>query len=269
LFLRVEQLVTPGDGPIDRLLTLWQVACADAREKDVVLEPMEQVIRRQYLHPGCGQFERERQCIEPSADRDDGAAVARGQPKGGLERPDPFDEELHGGNADEISRRDDARVRLARERSDRVEPFPAHAERGATGGEDAERCGRRHEIGDHRRRLQDLLAVIEQQQDWPFLVARHPDAPRQVDRSDVGQAQSFGDGGRHERGITHAGQLDEHRAGRAGVRDATSDLEGQPRLSDSPGTQKRNQPGTGITQPIVQRLQVGVAPDEARQRQRK
>ena len=44
LLVRVEQLIAPGDRRIHRLLAFGEIARADGREQDVVLEPAEQIL---------------------------------------------------------------------------------------------------------------------------------------------------------------------------------------------------------------------------------
>jgi hypothetical protein len=56
-------------------LALGEIAWADGREQDVVLESAQQALRRQYLDPRGRQFERERQCIEPATNRKHRRAV--------------------------------------------------------------------------------------------------------------------------------------------------------------------------------------------------
>ena len=65
----VEQLVAPVDRRAQRALALRQVAGAAGEERQPLLEPFEQLRRRERLHPRGGELERERQVVEAAADR--------------------------------------------------------------------------------------------------------------------------------------------------------------------------------------------------------
>ena len=75
LFVRIEQLVTPGDGPVHGLLTFGEIASTDTREPGVALETMQQILRRQRFQPGSCQLESQRQRIESPADRGHGGRI--------------------------------------------------------------------------------------------------------------------------------------------------------------------------------------------------
>ena len=64
LAVRVEQLITPGERGIHRLLACGQITQADGREQDVVFESAEKVVRGQHSHPWSCQLERERHSVE-------------------------------------------------------------------------------------------------------------------------------------------------------------------------------------------------------------
>ena len=105
LFVRVEQLITPGDGRIHRLLAGGKIARAGGREQDVVLEPAEQTLGGQHFDPRRCELERERQCIEPLANRGHGHAVRGREAEVGLHIPNAFHEEAHCGSTYEVGRR--------------------------------------------------------------------------------------------------------------------------------------------------------------------
>ena len=102
LLVRAEQLITPGDRRIDRLLAFGEIARADGREQDIVRESAKQILRRQHFDPRGRQLERERQGIEPSTNRRHGGAVRGREAKVRLHVPHPFHEEPHRGSAREI-----------------------------------------------------------------------------------------------------------------------------------------------------------------------
>ena len=102
---RGKELITPSNGRIHRLLAFREVARTDRREQDVVLERMEQVLRREHFDPWGRELEREWQRIEPMADLGHSGAVRRGQAKVGLHVPNPLHEEAHRWTAAEIGDR--------------------------------------------------------------------------------------------------------------------------------------------------------------------
>ena len=80
----VEQLVAPLDRAAERALALGQVSRAAGEEPQPLLEPLEDLRRRERLHARGGQLERERQVVEPPADLGDGLVglEARARPRG-------------------------------------------------------------------------------------------------------------------------------------------------------------------------------------------
>jgi hypothetical protein len=74
-------------------LALGEIARPDGREQHVVLQPAQQTLECQDFDPRGGQLERERQGIEATANRGDGASIRGGEAKVGLDVANPFDEE--------------------------------------------------------------------------------------------------------------------------------------------------------------------------------
>ena len=92
--------------------------------------------------------------------------------------------------------------------------------------------------------------------------------PRQVARGDVGQSKRFGNRRRDERRIAKGGQRDEHHARRVFVCDRAGQFQRQAGLPDASGTDERDQASRGIGEPAPQRLDVGIAAEQARERKR-
>jgi hypothetical protein len=103
--VRGEQLVTPSDRRIHRLLALGEIAWPDGREQDVVPEAAEEILSRQDFDPWGRQLEGERQGIEPSTNRRHGRAVRGCEAKVRLHVSNPFHEESHRGDARQIGGR--------------------------------------------------------------------------------------------------------------------------------------------------------------------
>ena len=102
---RGQELITPGDRRIHRLLAFGEIARADGREQDVVLESAEQILGRQHFDPRGRELEGERQGIEPSTNRRHGGAVRGREAKVRLHVPNPLHEEPHRGSARQIGGR--------------------------------------------------------------------------------------------------------------------------------------------------------------------
>ena len=68
LLLRGEQIVAPGDGIAHRLLACRQGAGAARQERQALLQPLQQGLRREDFDPRGGQLDGQRQPVEPGAD---------------------------------------------------------------------------------------------------------------------------------------------------------------------------------------------------------
>ena len=100
------------------------------------------------------------------------------------------------------------------------------------------------------------------------VAARGAHASRQIDRGDVRQSERFGDRRRDERGCRIGGQRHEDDAGCALRGDRACELERQARLADASGSNQRDEARRGISEPLPQRLHVGIAAEQSGQRER-
>ena len=116
-------------------------------------------------------------------------------------------------------------------------------------------------------RRPDLLEIVEHQQRG-LTGARGPCTPRQVTSRHVGKPESLGDRRRYEGRVANHSQRDEHHAGGALVGDCTCEFERQARLSRASRTGECDQAGGRISQPLPQRLHIGLAAEKRRQRHR-
>jgi hypothetical protein len=119
-------------------LPFGQIAPSGGREQDIVHESAEQILGRQHFDPRGRQFQRERQRIEPPANRGHRGAIRLREAKVWLHVPSPFHEQPQRGRAREIGGRPRIDVRIQRERPHDVLPLASHAERGAAGGQHPE-----------------------------------------------------------------------------------------------------------------------------------
>jgi hypothetical protein len=164
LLIGAEQLIAPGDGRIHRLLTFGKIARADRREQDVLLKALEQTVEREQLGPWRRELERERQSVEPPANRRHRGAVARREPKVRLHVANTFREQPHRRTSRQIRRR-------------RSGGFSSHASGPTTYSRSPRRRrGARlvmsscrqwnacEKFREQRRRIEDMFEIVEHQQ---------------------------------------------------------------------------------------------------------
>ncbi len=263
-FVLGEQLPAPVDHGAQGAVPVEGRAGAAVEQPEPVVQPVRDLTGGQGAQPGRGQFEGQRQAVELAADPDhrvDGVVVhgEAGAGRGGALR-----EERDGG----------VRERPLRsvagcghgERRDRPERLAGDAERLAAGGEHGEPgCGGQQALGEAGRVLDQVLAVVQDQQDVP---ARHGpgdplDGPGRVSRAGGHsgvrrRAEGRQHGPRHAvraGGVGEFGQPDVRGGqGRGGGG------EGQPGLADAARAGQGDQPGAA--QAFLNGRQVGVPADQ-------
>jgi hypothetical protein len=162
---RRQQVDAPGDGPAQRLLPFRPVPPAAHQEGEAVLQPLEQRLRRQQLHPGRGQLDGERQPVEVPADRRHGGPVVWRELEAGPCRLGPVDEEADGLVLGEEVRRRQMPVALRHaQRRDGVLVLPPDAEPHPAADQDLDGRGRPQELGDEGGCDGHLLEVVQHQQ---------------------------------------------------------------------------------------------------------
>ncbi len=264
LFVGVEELITPGNRRIHRLLPFGEIARTNRREQDVALEPAEQVLDCEHLDPRRCELEGERQCIEPAANCRDRRDVPRREPKVGLYVLHPFQKEAYSGSARQIGRRHGLRARFQFERADRIFPLASDTERSPAGNQHSKRRDRCQKIGNEWRGVQHLFEIVEHQH-RRAIAAGEARAHRQVTRDYVRQPERLGDHRCDERRIPRRGKRHEHDAGRTFCHDRMRDLERETRLPGSARSGEGNEPCSGICEPVPQCLHVGVATEKGGQ----
>jgi hypothetical protein len=157
-------------------------------------------------------------------------------------------------------------MRVQGERPHRVLSFASQVQRGAAGDQHAKRFGRRQDLGDERRRLEDLLEVVEDEQ-RRGAVPRGLHPPRQIRHRGVDEPQGLGNRRRDETSIPDCRQRHEHHARRAIGRDLPSDFQCQPRLAGSARPGECNEASGAIRQPLPERFEIVLAADKRRRRQ--
>ncbi|MGH2599478.1 MAG: hypothetical protein ACRDJ9_08835, partial [Dehalococcoidia bacterium] len=84
-----EEGVGPGDGGAHRLVARWLVAAADGEEGERVVEAGQDRRHWQVGEAGGGEFERQRQAVEASAEGGHVGRVLLRQGESGAGRPRP------------------------------------------------------------------------------------------------------------------------------------------------------------------------------------
>ena len=172
LFSRFEQLIAPRDGGIHRPLPLGQIACAVRRAQRVRVEArsksfaLSAFIQRAASSRASGSASRRRQMAAIVG------ALAIGRiAKSGQDISNAFEKVAPLLSPREVVRRHrGGGGRVERERRDDVFALAAEPQRGAAGREHAQRLHAAQQLGHQRRRLQQVLEVVEHQQRRPFLV---------------------------------------------------------------------------------------------------
>ena len=208
-----QQVVAPVERRPQRLLARQRRPAAAGQQPEAVVQPRGDLLDRQRPHPRRRQLERQRDAVQPPADRGHRRRVRRrssANPAGRAGRP--LDEEPP------LGRRPRRRTvgRPARGRSGR--PARARARpsrrRCASGSRlvarrRRSRAGAQQRLGQPRARVDQVLAVVQHQQQAPWRPARRP-----ASRSAAGPAaratpSAPRDRRRHERRVGQRRQLDQ------------------------------------------------------------
>jgi hypothetical protein len=261
--LGAEQVVAPGDRGAQRPLPLREVAGPPAEQREAAAQAGQERRRRPEAAARRGEFDRQRDPIQPPADLAHGRGGLRPEGEGGVHRLRPLGEQPDGGGA---GRR---RVRSRRdvERPEPVRVLPPHAQDHPAGDQDRQPRAPREEVGEGRGGPDHLLEVVQHQEQVPVPERRHqPLRQRLTARLFDPQAQRRR--GQDGRWVADGRQRDEGgpvperwpQVGRHG--------EGQPGLADArwPGDGEQAD-GPAGDQPAHRRA-VPVAPDEPGQRDR-
>ena len=159
-----EQRVAPGNRPAQGLLALRQVTGAPDEQGQGLIQPGDQRRGRQELDPCRRQFERQGQAIEPLGDPGDGGRVLLAKDEIRSRGAGAVDEQPH---RLAVRHRGDRRALLAGhlQRRDFELLLAADVQRRAAGHHDLQLGRSPQDRGDHGRRGDQVLEIIEQQQD--------------------------------------------------------------------------------------------------------
>ena len=93
LLRRIEQIMTPGDRPSQRLLSLREVPATSGEEREPAVETRQDRFRREESHARRRQLDGEREAVQATTDGDDRFRVLFGQLEVVLHRAGAIDEE--------------------------------------------------------------------------------------------------------------------------------------------------------------------------------
>ena len=201
-----QQLVAPADRRLEGALPLGQVTGARDEEREPLVQPLEQRVRREYPDARRGELDREGQVVEPTADlRAD--RVVDIDVLGRHRRPLP--EQLHGG-------------RLGQRRQ-RVLPLGGDAQQLAARHDRTHSRTRREQRRDVAGGPDHLLEVVQQEQALGV-----PEMPGEL----VIGADRVRDRGEDVRRVADRREPDEPDPVRERGRRLAGDRDGEPRLAD-------------------------------------
>ncbi len=259
----VQQVPGPVDDGAQGLLAGQRGAAAVAEEAEAVVETVGDLARGEHPQPGGGQFDGERQPVQPAADLGAGGG-------GRLVR---VDTETGAGGGTAFG--EQAQCHGVRQGFDGAHELARHAEGFAAGGQDGQPGAAGEEVvGEGGGGPDDVLAVVQQDQHpargavlgepyegvggravgGPQLLR-----PRPAEHGLAGAERAeYGLG--HGVRVVHGGQL--HQPDPVGPvpRDGLRRLLGQPRLARPAGAEQGDEPGTGEV--LAQGGHVRVPPDE-------
>ncbi len=205
------------------------------------------------LDAGGGNLDGERVAVEAAADFGDQRHVGVGELKDFRARRGAFDEQFDGRNAQGLDGEQILGLRWDFQRQQPEDPFAFRPHRLGAGGEDVEaRRVTQHLFGDLGHRVDNVLAIVEQQQQMPLLemrneaqqriAGRHRDLERHGDS--LRQAFGIGRGGAEidddDAVVERLLQLLRHGERHRGLADATGAGNGDEPAPGDPLDQGRN-----------------------------
>jgi hypothetical protein len=272
---------------------------AAGQQLEPAVEAGRDLLRGHGAQPGRGQLDGQRHAVERTADPRHSGRVGLGETEPREDGAGPLDQQAHRGVSVDTGRRPGwpggkragpfrnigryGGVRWQRQRAYGPPRFPRDVQRLAAGGQDADlRAGGEDAVGQRRRGLDQVLAVVQDQQrslcgqrgQHPAervrllvrrrgLTGRQPRGQRLagVEQRLLAQAEHAQDGGDEVGRVGDGGQLDQpHPVGHRG-RLGAGGLDGQPGLARPAGAGEGDQAVRG--QKFGDLGEFGVAPDEA------
>ncbi len=163
--VRLEQVVAPLEGRLERLLPRRRRAAAGAEEPETVVEPLGHRSGAERAEPPGGELDRERQTVEPEADAGDVGRVLLVERESRRGRRCALDEQPHRLEVEEIGRRERLLRIGDRERRHAEHDLAADAERLAARREHRQpRRGAEDRVDERSARPEQVLAVVQHEQ---------------------------------------------------------------------------------------------------------
>jgi hypothetical protein len=181
-----QEVVAPLDRGPEGLLSLVRVARAAGQKRETLVQSSRQRLRGEQLEPRRRELDREREPVEPPADLEQGGGVLARRPEFGLDRSSPLDEE-----PDRVG---------FRERGHGILVLAREVQARAARDQDLRPFGHGQQACDVGRRVEEMLEVVEQQQQFSAaqkLGQRHRKGLAAV----LPHAQCLGQGRKHERRV--------------------------------------------------------------------
>ena len=258
--VRLEQVVTPLERRLERLLPRRRRAAAGAEEPEAVVEPLGHRSGPERAEPAGGELERERQAVEPEADARDVRRVLLVERESRRGRRRALDEQPHRLVVEEIGRRERLLRVGDRQRRHAEHDLAADAERLAARREHGQpRRGAEDRVDERSARPEQVLAVVQDEQQR----ARREELDHRVD--DVlsrqrPRVERRRDGVGHELRIGDGRELDERRASLVRRLGAARELQREPRLARAAGPRERQQ--ARVPEQRAQLAELAAAADE-------
>ena len=227
-----QQVKAPVDGCPQRLLAGQRRPVAAGQQPKAVVQAGGDLLDRQHVHPRRGQFNRQRDAVEPVADLGHGRRLLVGQterPEGSLRSLDeqPHRRVLH----QLLGWREVAEVGQ-RERRQAQGDLTSDTQKFAARGQDAELGTRPQQpLGERRASVDQVLAVIQHEQERPGAQVLRQSS-RERSATPFMEAEHQGHRLRHHGRVDQRRQFHQPDAVRVPWQDIGRNVQGEPRLPD-------------------------------------
>jgi hypothetical protein len=206
-----EQVVAPLDGAPQRLLPLRQIAGPAGEQIEPMFDARAKFTRRQDLHAGGCQLDRERQPVEPAADVHDRLGVPRGQREVRASGRRALHEQRDRRRLHQHRRRGGTRDRQ-RQRRDVEFVFAVDVQDHPAGDEHGQHRTGVEQLAHQRAGGGHLLEVVDQQQHPPQAAQMFDDGADERTLPGLAETQRGGDRRGDEIRIGQRGEVDERDA---------------------------------------------------------
>ena len=259
LLILAQQAVAPIDDGPHRSVPLDPPATARTQERQAVLQAGDKALKSKHLDARCGELDRQRQAIEPTAKFEHQLSILVGQREIFDDRGHPLDEQLHGRKGRRLGGRQPGRGRWASEGPQAVFVFTRDPERLPARSQNIDIL----RSADKRRRqprhlVDDMLAVVEEKEH--SVVSDGSDqAVNRIFGGDL-KAEHGRNRARHKARVTERCQVDQPDSMLVFCDHSLGDGEGGRRLADTSGPddchqalarQPRDERLTASSRPII------------------